>query len=152
MKPTEEHLQDAWRWVLDLKCEGTRNTLGALKAAIENEEERKHHIEIDGIYLFTSGIPDQPVATCCSYLEEVACGRNLKLNTILFNIDDSCDDGRIAGRWASIAKTAESLRALAHCVNNGRFHWFAETGKKAKFIFNSEFENYFKLLEMYRHN
>ena len=114
---------------MELKCEGTRNTLGAIKAAIENEEERKHHIEIDCLYLFTSGIPDQPITKCCAYLEEVACGRNLRLNAILFNIDDYHENGPYPGRWANITKTAETLRTLAHCVNHGRFHWFCETGE-----------------------
>ncbi len=58
MPPTEKGLQDAWRWVLDLQCEGTRNTLGALKAALENEEERKHKIEIDGLYRSTMSCAD----------------------------------------------------------------------------------------------
>ncbi len=126
--PTEKGLQDAWRWVLDLQCEGTRNTLGALKAALENEEERKHKIEIDGLYLFTSGIPDQPIDICSSYLEEAACGKNLKLHSILFNVDDYDGNGAIPGRWANITKTAEALRFLAHSVDSGRFHWFRETG------------------------
>ena len=32
------------RWILNLHCEGSRNFLSALRAAIENEEERKHGI------------------------------------------------------------------------------------------------------------
>ena len=44
VKPTPALLQDAWRWVLELQCEGTHNVLGALKTALENEEEQKHNI------------------------------------------------------------------------------------------------------------
>lgn len=128
VKPTNENLQDSWKWVLDLECEGTRNTLGALKETLENDEERKHKIDIEGIYLFTSGIPDQSVNVCCAYLEEAACGRFMRLNTILFNVDDYDENGAIPGRWANSTKTAETLRTLCHCVNNGRFHWFRETG------------------------
>jgi hypothetical protein len=127
VRPTPELLQDAWRWVLKLECEGTRNVLGALKEAVENEEESKHNIFIDGLYLFTSGIPDQPTEVICSYLEEVAVGTSLKCHTILFNVDDYDINGPIPGRWANITKTAESLRLLAHCCG-GRFHWFREIG------------------------
>jgi hypothetical protein len=128
VKPTEKNLQDAWKWVLELQCGGTRNTLGALKAALENDEEQKHKIDIDGVYLFTSGIPDQSINLCCAYIEEASCGKNMKVSTILFNVDDYDGNGAIPGRWANITKTAETLRSLAHCVNNGRFHWFRETG------------------------
>ena len=128
VKPTTAMLQDAWKWVLDLQCEGTRNVMGALKAALENEEERKHSIEIEGLYLFTSGVPDQSIETLCSYIEESACGANLRCHTILFNVDDYDMNGPIPGRWANITKTAESLRMLAHCLAGGRFHWFRETG------------------------
>lgn len=128
VKPTSSMLQDAWKWVLNLECEGTHNVLGALKSALENEEELKHNINIEGLYLFTSGIPDQPIESICSYLEESACGKNLRCHTILFNVDDYDVNGPIPGRWANISKTAESLRLLAHCVAGGRFHWFRETG------------------------
>ena len=130
VKPTPALLQDAWKWVLQLKCEGTHNVLGALRNALENEEERKHHIGVEGLYVFTSGMPDQNIDSLCSYLEENACGRILRCHTILFNVDDYDINGPIPGRWASIKKTAEALRTLAHSVPGGRFHWFRETGKK----------------------
>ena len=98
VKPTACLLQEAWKWVLELECEGTHNVLKALKEALENEEERKHNINIDGIYLFTSGIPDQPIQTICSYLEEKACGKKLKCHTILFNVDDYDVNGPIPGK------------------------------------------------------
>ena len=82
---------------------------------------------MEGIYLFTSGIPDQMFDLCVSYVEEAAAGRNLKLHVILFNVDDYNAQGAIPGRYANITKTAECLRTLAHC-SAGRFHWFRETG------------------------
>lgn len=127
VKPTVDMLQDAWKWVLGLRCEGTRNVLGALKEALENEEEIKHNIHIEGLYLFTSGIPDQSTEVLCSYVEEASCGTRLHCHTILFNVDDYDVNGPIPGRWANITKTAESLRQLAHCCD-GRFHWFREIG------------------------
>ncbi|KAK2189215.1 hypothetical protein NP493_113g03015 [Ridgeia piscesae] len=125
--PTPENLQEAWRWVLDLHCEGSRNFLTALRAAMENEEERNHGIDVEGVYLFTSGVPDQPVELCVSYLEEQCAGSDQRLHVILFNVDDYDVHGAIPSRYANITKTAESLRALAHCTA-GRFHWFRETG------------------------
>uniref|UniRef100_A0A1I8IM81 VWFA domain-containing protein n=1 Tax=Macrostomum lignano TaxID=282301 RepID=A0A1I8IM81_9PLAT len=62
-----------------------------------------------------------------AYLEEKAVGRDLRLHCVLFNVDDYDKDGAIPGRYASITKTADSLRFLAHCTG-GRFHWFRETG------------------------
>lgn len=105
VKPTDILLQDAWKWILGLKCSGTHNVLGAVRAALENEEERKHGIWIDGLYLFTSGMPDQSIETICSYMEELACGRDLRLHTILFNVDDYDKNGPIAGRWANVSIT-----------------------------------------------
>ena len=37
--------------------------------------------EVEGIYLFTSGIPDQQADVCCSYVEEACAGRKLKVTT-----------------------------------------------------------------------
>jgi hypothetical protein len=127
VKPTAEQLQCAWRWVLELTCQGTRNLLGGLKETLENEEELKHNIYIEGVYIFTSGIPDQSNEVLCQYVEEVACGNSMRCHTILFNVDDYDCNGPIPGRWANITKTAESLRILAHCIG-GRFHWFREIG------------------------
>jgi hypothetical protein len=104
VKPTEILLQDAWKWVLSLKCGGTHNVMGAVRAALENEEERKHGICVDGLYIFTSGVPDQSVDFIGSYLEESAVGRDLNVHTILFNVDDYDGSGPIAGRWANVRK------------------------------------------------
>ena len=84
--------------------------------------------DVEGIYLFTSGIPDQPQEVVTQYLEEVCCGRNRHLHVILFNVDDYDANGAIPSRYANITKTAEFLRNMAHCTS-GRFHWFRETGK-----------------------
>ncbi len=102
VRPTPILLQDAWKWVLGLRCSGTHNVLGGIRAALENEEERKHSIYVEGLYLFTSGMPDQSVETICSYMEESGCGRNLRIHTILFNVDDYDKNGPIAGRWANV--------------------------------------------------
>lgn len=128
VKPTPGLLQDAWKWVLQLTCEGTHDVMGALHAALENNEEHKHNIDVEGVYLFTSGMPDQMIDALCGYVEEKACGRLLRCHTILFNVDDYDINGPIPGRWANIKKTAEALRTLAHSTHGGRFHWFRETG------------------------
>ena len=83
--------------------------------------------DVEGIYLFTSGIPDQPNEALCSYIEEKAAGRELKNHVVLFNVDDYDAGGAIPSRYANITITAECLRNLAHCCG-GRFHWFRETG------------------------
>ncbi|ESO87152.1 hypothetical protein LOTGIDRAFT_107324, partial [Lottia gigantea] len=127
VKPTLENLQDAWKFVLDIQCGGSRNFLSAYRRAVENDDEIKHHINVQGIYLFTSGVPDQTQDVAGAYIEEMNCGRHIKLHSILFNVDDYNAEGAIPGRYANITRTAECLRNLAHC-STGRFHWFRETG------------------------
>ncbi|KAK3089710.1 hypothetical protein FSP39_005810 [Pinctada imbricata] len=127
IKPTEKNLQEAWQWILDLQCGGSRNFLSAFKLAAENEEEIKHGIVANGVYLFTSGVPDQTQDICCGYIEQATSGRGIRLHSILFNVDDYDSDGAIPGRYANITRTAECLRNMAHC-SHGRFHWFRETG------------------------
>ena len=61
------------------------------------------------------------------FAEECSVGHDLHLHVTLFNVDDYDAEGAIPGRYANITKTAEALRALAHCTG-GRFHWFRETG------------------------
>ncbi len=82
---------------------------------------------MEGIYLFTSGIPDQPAEACAAFLEESSAGKALSLHTVLFNVDDYDAQGAIPSHYANITRTAEVLRQLAHC-SDGRFHWFRETG------------------------
>ncbi|CAG2240359.1 von Willebrand factor A domain-containing protein 3A [Mytilus edulis] len=122
MKPTEQNLLHG-----NLQCGGSRNFLSAFKLAVENEEEIKHKIIPEGIYLFTSGVPDQSQDMCMSYIEQATSGRGMKLHCILFNVDDYDANGAIPGRYANITRTGECLRNMAHC-SGGRFHWFRETG------------------------
>lgn len=127
VRPTPENLQKAWKWVLDLQCGGSRNFLSAYRMAVENDEEIKHHIFVQGCYLFTSGVPDQAPEVVLSYVQEASAGRGVRLHTVLFNVDDYDCNGAIPGRYANITRTAECLRNMAH-VTDGRFQWFRETG------------------------
>lgn len=101
--------------------------------------------DVEGVYLLTSGVPDQPAEMCHSYVEETTAGRSVQLHVVLFNIDDrdltagagsavpgvtTQNDGCVLPcRYASITQTAEVLRQLAHSTTGGRFHWYRETGK-----------------------
>ena len=93
-------------------------------------------LDVEGIYLFTSRVPDQSVELCISYMEEQCAGTDQHLHVILFNVDDYDVNGAIPSRYANITKTAESLRYLAHSTG-GRFHWFRETGddRRKSFVF-----------------
>ncbi|XP_072275035.1 von Willebrand factor A domain-containing protein 3A [Pyxicephalus adspersus] len=119
---TLENLQSAWKWILNLQCEGGRNVLSAIKRAIEfnfNDEEDEESL---GIYLFTSGLPDQELPAVSAYLAEAASGCDLQLHVCLFSIeDDSSDD------ISDMNDTVRVLQDLAH-VTTGRFHWFADKG------------------------
>ncbi|PVD38341.1 hypothetical protein C0Q70_00953 [Pomacea canaliculata] len=116
VRPTPENLQDAWKWVLEMQCSGSRNFLSALRLVMENDEEQKHHVFVQGIYVFTSGVPDQTQDVVISYAEETASAWGATIHTILFNVDDYDDRGAIPGRYANITRTAECLRQLAHCT------------------------------------
>ncbi|XP_077979926.1 von Willebrand factor A domain-containing protein 3A-like isoform X2 [Glandiceps talaboti] len=126
-EPSEQNLQSCWRWILGLECGGSRNFMSALRMALENEEDQKYNRIVEGMYLFTSGVPDQMTDVVCSYVSEATAGHSVKLHTTLFNVDDYDMNGAIPGRYANITKTADCLRTMAH-VSGGRFHWFRETG------------------------
>ena len=83
--------------------------------------------DVQGVYVFTSGVPDQHHEVVSGYIEEASSGRGVKLHSILFNVDDYDANGAIPGRYANITRTAECLRNMAH-TTNGRFQWFRETG------------------------
>ncbi|KAF6019954.1 VWA3A [Bugula neritina] len=126
-KVTPQSLQDAWKFCLDMQCEGSRNFLEAFRQACENDDETHHNVNVEGIYLFTSGVPDQHGDVCLSYVEESLKGRGCKLHTVLFNVDDYDSNGAIPGRYSNITVTSDLFRTMAH-VTGGRFHWFRETG------------------------
>ncbi|XP_078691175.1 von Willebrand factor A domain-containing protein 3A-like [Branchiostoma floridae x Branchiostoma belcheri] len=125
--PTPENLQSAWKWVLNLECGGSRNFLEGYKYAVENDLDEKFHTAAQGVYLFTSGVPDQQEDVVCSYIAETCGGNDLKLHCMLFSADDNITSGSMPGRYANINKTAEALKNMAH-TGRGRFHWFNESG------------------------
>ena len=63
----------------------------------------------EGIYLFTSGVPDQSQDMCTSYIEQATSGRGIKLHCILFNVDDYDDNGAIPGRYANITRKQTNI-------------------------------------------
>lgn len=116
---TSENLQSAWKWVLTLECEGSRNVLGAIKRAIECNFADKENQESQGIYLFTSGIPDQDATAVDAYLSEAVTGCDLQLHVCLFTISEDSDNDR--------SGVTRVLQDLAHVIG-GRFHWFDDRG------------------------
>ncbi|KAF7257606.1 hypothetical protein EG68_05229 [Paragonimus skrjabini miyazakii] len=126
----EKNLQAAWDWIRELPCSGSRNVLAAIRFALENETTRDLNEDSFGLYLFTSGVPDQDGDIIVSYLQDQrCCCPNLRLHVALYNVDDydKYTGGAIPGRYANITKTADVLRTISHCTG-GRFHWFRETG------------------------
>jgi len=126
VEPTSKNLQSAWKWVLELKADGSRNFLSAFKCAVENDLENMGNVE--GVYLLTSGVQDQQQVFLSSFVEETSMKMGVKLNTILFNIDDrNIDENHQPGRYATVTECCDYLRDIAH-ASNGRFHWFDQTG------------------------
>ncbi|KAJ8253861.1 hypothetical protein COCON_G00204730 [Conger conger] len=127
VKTSTKNLQEAWRWVQGLQCEGTRNMLGALRCAVEkNLQGEPEHSQ--GLYLLTCGVPDQDMAAVEGYVSQCCGGGVWRLHVCLFGGADpaplSCPTPPC---YATQAETVNALRSLAHCTE-GRFHCFRETG------------------------
>uniref|UniRef100_A0A663N7B1 VWFA domain-containing protein n=1 Tax=Athene cunicularia TaxID=194338 RepID=A0A663N7B1_ATHCN len=53
------HYRERSMWVLSLQCKGSRNFMSALRRAVEVDFKDKDKHESQGLYLLTTGIPDQ---------------------------------------------------------------------------------------------
>ncbi|XP_072791944.1 von Willebrand factor A domain-containing protein 3A isoform X5 [Taeniopygia guttata] len=123
-----ENLEKAWRWVLGLECKGSRNFMSALRRAVEVDFKDKDKHKSQGLYLLTTGIPDQETHTISAYVAEACRGLDLKLHVCLFSVTEGTDSsGIIPARYASPRETAIAFKEIVQAAN-GRFHWFGEAG------------------------
>ncbi|XP_052535364.1 von Willebrand factor A domain-containing protein 3A-like isoform X1 [Tympanuchus pallidicinctus] len=123
-----ENLQTAWRWVLRLQCSGSRNFMSALRRAVEVDFKEKDKHKSQGIYLLTTGIPDQETHTISAYVAEACRGFDLQLHVCLFSVMEDADScGIIPARYATPTETAIAFKDIVQAAN-GRFHWFGEAG------------------------
>ncbi|XP_074014565.1 von Willebrand factor A domain-containing protein 3A [Numenius arquata] len=129
MVPSQpENLQNAWRWVLNLQCKGSRNLMGALRRAVEVDFKDKDKHKSHGLYLLTTGIPDQETHTISAYVTEVCRGFDLQLHICLFSVMEDVDSNGITpARYANPTETAIAFKEIVQAAN-GRFHWFGEAG------------------------
>ncbi|XP_065066102.1 von Willebrand factor A domain-containing protein 3A-like isoform X2 [Rhopilema esculentum] len=121
VEATPVNLESAFRWFIRQTCSGSRKFMDAFRAAVENEEERKNGIAVDGVYLVTSGIPDEPKEVSCGYIQEAFVGRDAAFHCIYYEPDGG-DLPPVAGRYANSDSTVSYLKQLAHGAR-GRFHW-----------------------------
>ncbi|XP_025011040.2 von Willebrand factor A domain-containing protein 3A isoform X1 [Gallus gallus] len=123
-----ENLQKAWRWVLRLQCSGSRNFMSALRRAVEVDFKEKDKHKSQGLYLLTTGIPDQETHTVSAYVAEACRGFDLHLHVCLFSVMEDADScGIIPARYATPTETAIAFKEIVQAAN-GRFHWFGEAG------------------------
>nr|XP_021395528.1 von Willebrand factor A domain-containing protein 3A [Lonchura striata domestica] len=123
-----ENLEKAWRWVLGLECKGSRNFMSALRRAVEVDFKDKDKHKSQGLYLLTTGIPDQETHTISAYVAEACRGLDLQLHVCLFSVTEGTDSsGIIPARYASPRETAIAFKEIVQAAN-GRFHWFGEAG------------------------
>ncbi|NXX21624.1 VWA3A protein, partial [Podargus strigoides] len=116
------------RWVLSLQCKGSRNFLSALRRAVEVDFKDKDKHKSQGLYLLTTGIPDQETHTVSAYVAEVCRGFDLQLHVCLFSVMEDIDShGVIPARYANPTETAVAFKEIVQAAN-GRFHWFGEEG------------------------
>ncbi|KAG1961524.1 von Willebrand factor A domain-containing protein 3A [Pimephales promelas] len=124
---THENLQAVWQWVQALECVGGRDTPAALRRALEEERQEEEDASLTrGVYLFTTGTPDQHSDSFTDYVSERCSVSNLKLHVCLFTGEEEsvrCQTPRHATR----AETTRALSRLAH-AGHGRFLWTTETG------------------------
>eukprot|EP00069_Balaena_mysticetus_P019325 bmy_12043T0 len=123
---SHSNLQSAWRWVLSLQCQGSRNVLSALRKAVEVDFKDKDKQQSQGIYLFTGGIPDQDMAMLSAYMAEARVGCDFQLNVCLFYVGESQMDTTPPACYASRSDTAAAYREVTRAAG-GRFHWFGDT-------------------------
>ncbi|XP_063027952.1 von Willebrand factor A domain-containing protein 3A isoform X3 [Melospiza melodia melodia] len=120
-----ENLEKAWRWVLSLECKGSRNFMSALRRAVEVDFKDKDKHKSQGLYLLTTGIPDQETHTISAYVAEACGGLDLQLHVCLFSVTEGTEV--IPARYATPRETASALKEIVQAAS-GRFHWFGETG------------------------
>uniref|UniRef100_A0A8C4VER7 von Willebrand factor A domain containing 3A n=1 Tax=Falco tinnunculus TaxID=100819 RepID=A0A8C4VER7_FALTI len=113
-------------WVLRLQCKGSRNFMCVLRRAVEVDFKDKDKHKSQGLYLLTTGIPDQETHTISAYVAEVCRGFDLQLHVCLFSLMEDVDsNGIIPARYASQTETAIAFKEIVQAAN-GRFHWFGE--------------------------
>ncbi|XP_042564284.1 von Willebrand factor A domain-containing protein 3A [Clupea harengus] len=121
-----KNLQEAWQWLQGRQSAGGRNTLGALRLALEGDPHRAPAVP-HGLYLFTSGVPDQDMAAVSAYVSECCSTSEVRLHLCLFTADMDTPSDPLPPRHATRTDTAQVLRQLAH-AGKGRFHWISQTG------------------------
>ncbi|XP_059934373.1 von Willebrand factor A domain-containing protein 3A [Mesoplodon densirostris] len=124
---SHSNLQSAWRWVLSLHCQGSRNVLSTLRKTVEVDFKDKDKQQSQSIYLFTRGIPDQDMAMLSAYVAEVRVGCDLQLNVCLFYVGAPQMDTTPPACYASRSDMAATYREVTRAAG-GRFHWFGDTG------------------------
>ncbi|XP_072531298.1 von Willebrand factor A domain-containing protein 3A isoform X2 [Salminus brasiliensis] len=123
--PTRENLQDVWQWIQGLECEGGRNMLAAIQHAAQADSNSDSSLT-RGVYLFTTGMPDQDPAAVSAYVSEICSSPGLRIHVSLF-ARESEPAWHPTTRYVTWAETAQVLRDLAH-AGNGRFQWITDTG------------------------
>ncbi|NXR18624.1 VWA3A protein, partial [Cinclus mexicanus] len=115
------------RWVLSLECKGSRNFMSALRRAVEVDFKDKDKHKSQGLYLLTTGIPDQETHTISAYVAEACGGFDVQLHVCLFTQKGTDCSGIIPARYANPTETASAFKEIVQAAN-GRFHWFGEAG------------------------
>ncbi|NWW78602.1 VWA3A protein, partial [Climacteris rufus] len=116
------------RWVLSLQCKGSRNFMSALRRAVEVDFKDRAKHRSQGLYLLTTGVPDQETHTISAYVAEVCRGFDLQLHVCLFSVlKGTASSGIAPARCATPLETAKAFKEIVQAAK-GRFHWFGEAG------------------------
>ena len=102
--------------------------MSALRRAVEVDFKEKDKHKSQGLYLLTTGIPDQETHTVSAYVAEACRGFDLHLHVCLFSVMEDADScGIIPARYATPTETAIAFKEIVQAAN-GRVHWFGEAG------------------------
>ncbi|POI26991.1 hypothetical protein CIB84_009260 [Bambusicola thoracicus] len=98
--------------------------MSALRRAVEVDFKEKDKHKSQGLYLLTTGIPDQEtVKSAWSSIQEKL--EQMETHPCVMEDADSC--GIIPAHYATPTETAIAFKEIVQAAN-GRFHWFGEAG------------------------
>uniref|UniRef100_A0A8C3M9Y9 Uncharacterized protein n=1 Tax=Geospiza parvula TaxID=87175 RepID=A0A8C3M9Y9_GEOPR len=125
------HIQHCLRLLLEeqMSNKDCFNIIAMLRdCTVEVDFKDKDKHKSQGLYLLTTGIPDQETHTISAYVAEACSGLDLQLHVCLFSVTEGTDSsGIIPACYATPRETASAFKEIVQAAS-GRFHWFGEAG------------------------
>eukprot|EP00118_Oscarella_pearsei_P014633 m.126504 g.126504 ORF g.126504 m.126504 type:complete len:1106 (+) comp37900_c0_seq10:317-3634(+) len=130
IRTNEDSLNDLWRWVLSWDYGGSCDLLNALRIVLESESEF-NPFDLDALYVFLSGHPNQKTDQVVSYLDERLAGDFLPLHVAFYDERRNAEEARAPSKESPTYyndSDAIDLMGRLTAASGGRFHHFTEAG------------------------